>query len=71
MVHPPSLSTHPSIVLSSPIFQLAASKGCQGIEPDNTDAWSNDIRTKAIGKFSIGKQDQLNFNKWIADTCHR
>ena len=47
------------------------SKGCEGIEPDNTDAWSNDIQIKAVTAFSISRQDQLEFNRWIADTCHK
>ena len=58
-------------IVCSPHRQLATSKGCHGIEPDNTNAWSNNLRIKAISSFAISKQDQLKFNQWIADTCHK
>ncbi|CAI7917507.1 unnamed protein product [Closterium sp. NIES-54] len=54
--------------------QLAASKGCDGIEPDNIDAYSNRLNVW-LPPFSrsvrISKNDQIRYNSWIADTVHR
>ncbi|CAI5534757.1 unnamed protein product, partial [Closterium sp. Naga37s-1] len=54
--------------------QLAASKGCDGIEPDNIDAYSNRLNVW-LPPFSrsvrISKNDQIRYNAWIADTVHR
>ncbi|CAI5488371.1 unnamed protein product [Closterium sp. Naga37s-1] len=51
--------------------QLAKRKGCDGIEPDNVDAWSNNIMYKTISHFKITAADQANFNLWIARTVHK
>ncbi|CAI5462780.1 unnamed protein product [Closterium sp. Yama58-4] len=51
--------------------QLAKRKGCDGIEPDNVDAWSNNIMYKPISRFKITANDQANFNLWIARTVHK
>ncbi|GJP41202.1 hypothetical protein CLOM_g877 [Closterium sp. NIES-68] len=54
--------------------QLAASKGCDGIEPDNIDAYSNRLN-KWLLPFTrsvrITKKDQIRYNSWIADTVHK
>ncbi|RVT52217.1 endo alpha-1,4 polygalactosaminidase [Rubrivivax albus] len=41
-------------------LDLAVARGCQGVEPDNMDAWQN-----APG-FPLTAQTQLDFNRWIA-----
>ncbi|CAI5940401.1 unnamed protein product [Closterium sp. NIES-64] len=51
--------------------KLAKRKGCDGIEPDNLDAWSNNIMYKTISRFKITAADQANFNLWIARTVHK
>ena len=45
-------------------MDLAASKGFDGLEPDNVDGYSNSTG------FPLTAQDQLNFNEWIASTAH-
>lgn len=46
-------------------LDLAVEKGCDGVEPDNVDGYSND---NGVG-FSYS--DQLSYNMWIADEAHR
>lgn len=46
-------------------INLAANKGCHGIEPDNIDGY-----TQKSG-FKISYQDQLNYNRWLAQTAHK
>ena len=41
-------------------LNLAQSKGCDGVEPDNVDGYTN-----ATG-FALTAQDQLNFNRWLS-----
>ena len=57
--------THPGIrpVLTAR-FELAQSKGCDGVEPDNVDAFIN-----ASG-FELSAQEQLEFNIWLASQAH-
>jgi len=50
-------------------MDLAVQKGCDGIDPDNMDSYSNNVK-KVIGNGYITSQDQLNYNKWIATTAH-
>ncbi len=45
-------------------FDLAKSKGCDAIEPDNIDGYQNDTG------FPLSYADQLTFNRWIADRTH-
>ena len=49
-------------------IQLAAAKGCDGVEPDIMDAWDPDNVGK-VGKPISGKS-QLRYNKFIASTAH-
>lgn len=53
----------------SPIFQarldLAVEKGCDGVEPDNIDGYSNKTG------FPLTYNDQLKFNKWLAKEAHQ
>jgi hypothetical protein len=45
-------------------LDLAVSKGCDGVEPDNVDAFTN-----ASG-FPLTADDQLVFNTWLAQQAH-
>jgi Glycoside-hydrolase family GH114 len=47
-------------------LELAASKQCDGVEPDNMDAYINGDETG----ISLAPEDQLTYNKWIAQTAH-
>ncbi len=46
-------------------LNLAKEKGCDGVEPDNIDAYQNDTG------FDISYNDQLKYNKWIASEAHK
>lgn len=43
---------------------LAASKGCDGVEPDNVDGY------EASTGFPLTAADQLNFNEFLASSAH-
>jgi hypothetical protein len=45
-------------------LDLAVQKGCDGVEPDNVDGYSNDTG------FSLTAADQLAFNRRIANAAH-
>ncbi len=45
-------------------MDLAKSKGCDGLEPDNVDGYSNNPG------FPLTAQDQINFNSFLADQAH-
>jgi hypothetical protein len=45
---------------------LAASKGCDAVEPDNMDAYQNEQETG----ITILPEEQLAYNKFIADEAH-
>ena len=47
-------------------LDLAVSKGCHGVEPDNVDTWTQ----KDGGGFLISYNDQLVYNKWLAREAH-
>jgi hypothetical protein len=47
-------------------LKLAASKGCDAVEPDNVDAYANGGETGV----SITYNDQLTYNRWLANTAH-
>ena len=55
--------------LLAPIMEnrldLAVEKGCDGVEPDNVDGYLND------NGFSLTYQDQLDYNKWLAEEAHK
>lgn len=46
-------------------LNLAVSKGCDGVEPDNVDGYANKTG------FALTKADQLLFNRKIADETHK
>jgi len=45
-------------------LDLAASKGCDGVEPDNVDAYTNG------SGFPLTKATQLDYNRFLADAAH-
>lgn len=45
-------------------LDLAASKGCDGVEPDNVDGYANETG------FALTCDDQLTFNRWLAEQAH-
>jgi hypothetical protein len=45
-------------------LDLAVQKGCDGVEPDNVDEYTN---TNGLG---ITASDQLDFNKFLAEEAH-
>ena len=45
-------------------LDLAVSKGCDGVEPDNVDGYAND------SGFPLTAQDQLDYNIWLANAAH-
>jgi hypothetical protein len=57
------------IALLSPIMtarlDLAVQKGCDGVEPDNVDGYTNE------SGFPLTGDDQLAFNRWLAAEAHQ
>lgn len=45
-------------------LDLAKSKGCDGVEPDNVDGYANS------SGFSLSANDQLTYNKKLAEAAH-
>lgn len=45
---------------------MAVSKGCDAVEPDNVDAWSNGSETLV----PISAQDQIAYNRMLAEEAH-
>jgi len=45
-------------------LELAAEKKCDGVEPDNVDAYTNE------SGFALRPNDQLEYNRWLASTAH-
>lgn len=45
-------------------FELAVERGCDGVEPDNVDTWDAD------SGFDLTRDDQLDFNRFLAETAH-
>ena len=45
-------------------LDLAKSKGCDGVDPDNVDGYSNKTG------FTFTKADQINYNTFLADQAH-
>ena len=45
-------------------LDLARQKGCDGVEPDNIDGWTNDTG------FPLTAQDQLAYNRFLAAAAH-
>lgn len=49
-------------------MDYAVQRGCDGIDPDNVDVWSN---TKEAGLPTITYNDQLTYNRWLATEAHK
>lgn len=47
-------------------LDLAVSKGCDGVEPDNMDAYTNGSETQ----LSLNGDDQIAYNRWVAQEAH-
>lgn len=45
-------------------MDLALQKGCDGLEPDNIDGYTNNTG------FGFSADDQLSYNKWLANEAH-
>lgn len=45
-------------------LELASSKGCDGVEPDNVDGWINDTG------FPLSESDSVDFLKFLAKKAH-
>jgi hypothetical protein len=45
-------------------LDVAVTKGCDGVEPDNVDAYAND------SGFPLTYEDQVAFNRWLANEAH-
>jgi hypothetical protein len=45
-------------------FDMALSKGCDGVEPDNVDGYSNDTG------FDLDAEDQLDYNIFLSREAH-
>jgi hypothetical protein len=46
-------------------LDLAVKRGCDGVEPDNVDAYAND------SGFALTADDQLAFNRFVATEAHQ
>ena len=46
-------------------LDLAQSKGCDGVEPDNVDGYANDT------SFPLTAQNQIDYNRFLADQAHK
>ncbi|MEN9464522.1 MAG: hypothetical protein RL217_703 [Pseudomonadota bacterium] len=46
-------------------IEIAKEKGCTGVDPDNVDGYSNNTG------FPLTARDQLNYNRFLADTAHK
>lgn len=46
-------------------LNLAVTKGCDGVEPDNMDGYTNTTG------FPLTAPEQLAYNQWIADEAHQ
>ncbi len=46
-------------------IKLARSKGCDGVEADNVDGYTNKTG------FDLSSKDQIEYNRYLADTAHK
>lgn len=57
--------------LMKPRFELAVEKGCDGLEPDNTDCFTNTAECNIPSKTAAEKRGaQLEYNQWMAEYAH-
>jgi hypothetical protein len=57
-------------VLMTPRLDLAASKGCNAVEPDNTDCFTNPDECAISGTAAEKSAAQLAYNTWTAEYAH-
>ena len=50
---------------------LAKSKGCNGVELDNVDCWSNNCVSGVAVENKVMGDAQLAYNKWLAAEAHK
>jgi hypothetical protein len=48
-------------------MDIAKTKGCDGVEPDNIDAYTADNKG---GSFKLTYNDQITYNTWLAKEAH-
>ena len=48
-------------------MDMAKQKGCDGVEPDNVDAYTSD---NGGGGFKLTYDDQIKYNTWLAQEAH-
>lgn len=49
-------------------MDMAKKKGCDGVEPDNVDAYTPDNKG---GGFKLTYKDQIKYNTWLAQEAHK
>lgn len=49
-------------------LDMAKNKGCDAVEPDNMDAWTNPSEVNLNP--ALSGNDQLTYNKWLAQQAH-
>jgi len=52
-------------------LDLAKQKGCDGVEPDNMDAFENEHKGVDKTGFGLSSQEQLSYNRFIANAAHK
>ena len=65
--HHPNIFDTPTNVLAPLMaarLDLAVEKGCDGVDPDNVNAYENP------SGFELAYQHQLDFNLWLAEQAH-
>ena len=56
--------------LMAPRLDAAAAKGCDAVEPDNTDCFTNPDECGVSGSGQAKKAAQLAYNRWTAEYAH-
>ncbi len=51
-------------------LDLAKEKGCDGVEPDNMDAFEDEYEGENKSGFNLSPMEQIDFNKFIAKAAH-
>ncbi len=51
-------------------LDLAKEKGCDGVEPDNMDAFEDEHKGENKSGFNLSPIEQIDFNKFIAKAAH-
>jgi len=52
-------------------LDTAVNKGCDGVEPDNVNAWEEDANGGSyVTGFNITEAQQISYNRWLATEAH-